>query len=208
MFAQSQATGYQGQSVPSKRKETEPIELDSEDEVELLDQADSDDEMALHSKSKYHDDQAELPRPAAMSQQIRSSKLSTSSCSLTSIQELRRAVKEGKHEALETIIKQHTFVGTVDVKIGLSLIQHGTKLYLVNHNLLCDELFYQLGLKSFGALGRLHLKPPSSMLELLEIAVACEPSIAEAGVTPQEIVKVRMYLQELCARLNKILDHL
>lgn len=34
------------------------------------------------------------------------------------------------------IIQNHTFVGVVDVERGLSLVQHLTKLYLINHQLM------------------------------------------------------------------------
>lgn len=91
---------------------------------------------------------------------------------------------------LDTIFKAHTFVGIIDLYAGQSMIQHGTKLYLVNHHLLCDELFYQLGLRQFGSLGKLHLKPPPSLMELMEIAVAHEPGVEEANMPQAKIVKV------------------
>jgi DNA mismatch repair protein MLH1 len=31
------------------------------------------------------------------------------------------------------IMTKHAFIGVVDRRLGLSLIQHSTKLYLVNH---------------------------------------------------------------------------
>lgn len=40
---------------------------------------------------------------------------------------------DGAHEELTEILQRHTFVGIVDVNKCLSLIQHSTKLYLVNH---------------------------------------------------------------------------
>jgi hypothetical protein len=38
--------------------------------------------------------------------------------------------------ALSEILEMHTFVGIVDFDRCLSLIQHSTKLYLVNHGAL------------------------------------------------------------------------
>lgn len=35
---------------------------------------------------------------------------------------------------LETIIKNHIFVGVADLKSSLSMLQYQTKLYLVNHS--------------------------------------------------------------------------
>ena len=34
---------------------------------------------------------------------------------------------------LSEVLRGHTFVGVVDLDMGLSLVQHETKLYLVNH---------------------------------------------------------------------------
>lgn len=77
-----------------------------------------------------------------------------SSCSLTSILELRKSVQKSVHNGLShrplkwenrrlahltdltEIIRKHTFVGIVDDYRCLSLIQHATKLYLLNHTAL------------------------------------------------------------------------
>jgi DNA mismatch repair protein MLH1 len=82
-------------------------------------------------------------------------KIPTVACKLTSVSQLRNEVKEATHAGqsvacgcflyknlyesdtfgaeIEQIIKNHVFVACVDVASNLSLIQHGTKLYLVNH---------------------------------------------------------------------------
>ncbi|KAF9018152.1 hypothetical protein BDZ89DRAFT_1074184 [Hymenopellis radicata] len=69
-----------------------------------------------------------------------------SECILTSVQTLRKNAIKGKHRLLTEILEKHTFVGIVDVNQCLSLVQHSTNLYLVNHASLAEELFYQLGL--------------------------------------------------------------
>lgn len=53
------------------------------------------------------------------------------------------------------------------------------------------ELFYQLGLRQFGAYGCEILEPPLSIRELLKIAVDAEEGLLEAGCSPGKIIEVR-----------------
>ncbi|KAG8792592.1 DNA mismatch repair protein [Serendipita sp. 398] len=71
--------------------------------------------------------QVEAPVPS------RSKEISESVCRLTSVLELRSEVLVGQHRGMTEIIKEHIFVGIADYERCLSLIQHETKLYLVNH---------------------------------------------------------------------------
>lgn len=84
------------------------------------------------------------------------SRIPESECMLTSVRELRAEVIKRRHvgessafvighqlltlgppfSALTDILQNHTFVGVVDVELGISLLQHSTKLYLVNHSAL------------------------------------------------------------------------
>jgi len=75
-----------------------------------------------------------------------------SDCSLASVKALRQAFVKDKHQRmclyslplyqanfrleLTEILEKHTFVGIVDLERCLSLIQHSTNLYLVNHTAL------------------------------------------------------------------------
>ncbi|KZV99557.1 hypothetical protein EXIGLDRAFT_738920 [Exidia glandulosa HHB12029] len=94
--------------------------------------------------------------------------------SLLSILNLRQAVKDAAHNKLKEIMKDHTFVGLVDAQHALSLVQHGTKLYLLNHAIISEELFYQLGLRQFGAYPRVALNPPPSLRKLVRIGLDAE----------------------------------
>lgn len=87
-------------------------------------------------------------------------------------------------------MKAHTFVGVIDIFTGRSMLQHGTKLFLVDHNALSEELFYQLGLRQFSNLGKLNLKPAPKVRELLEIAIENEPGAEENGLDPRKIINV------------------
>ncbi|KZO89442.1 hypothetical protein CALVIDRAFT_569915, partial [Calocera viscosa TUFC12733] len=115
--------------------------------------------------------------------------ITESQCFLTSVQELRAAVKKGKHSHLAEIIAEHTFVGIASLGLCLTLVQSSTKLFLMNHAALSEELFYQLGLMQFGNIGKLTLEPAPSLEELVRLAVGAEKAIKEQGLNAEKIVK-------------------
>ncbi|KAF4581677.1 DNA mismatch repair protein [Pleurotus pulmonarius] len=133
--------------------------------------------------AKVHDSPAtQSPSP------LKIRDIKESECYLTSVLNLRHALIKGKHKQLTEILEKHTFVGIVDLQRSLSLIQHSTKLYLVNNGALSEELFYQLGLRQFGDLSRMKLQPPPSLRSLLQIAVNAEPSTKQSKLTKDQIV--------------------
>ncbi|TRM60315.1 hypothetical protein BD626DRAFT_504926 [Schizophyllum amplum] len=89
-----------------------------------------------------------------------------SQCRLQSVLTMRKDVEVRRHQQLTEIIQKHIFVGIVDLSKTLSLLQHSTRLYLVNHCALAEELFYQLGVRQFGDLSRMKLSPPPSLRTL------------------------------------------
>ena len=94
---------------------------------------------------------------------------------LTSVRDLRQEVANDCSPECRAIIAGHSFVGCVDRK--LALVQHSTRLYLVNTTTLTRHLFKQLLLRDFGAFGALRLNPPPSVYELALLALDQE----EAG---------------------------
>lgn len=117
---------------------------------------------------------------------------------------------------LDAIMKGHIFVGIVDTVLCQSMIQHQTKLYLVQHAAIAcvqsrrydqagpfhadfsmcrQELFYQLGLRQFGRFSRINLTPPPRLEKLVRLAVdrACADGSAAETVAAQkdDIVQVR-----------------
>lgn len=68
----------------------------------------------------------------------------------------------------------HKFVGCVNKEF--SLMQHQTKLYLVNTTKLSRELFYQLMIFDFGNYGILRLSEPAPIYELALLALDLEES--------------------------------
>ncbi|KAH8829463.1 hypothetical protein DL96DRAFT_1054744 [Flagelloscypha sp. PMI_526] len=133
------------------------------------------------------------PTPSGSSsvQESMYSDVKESECYLTSIKELRGNVKKKKHRETTEILENHTFVGVVDLNRCLSLIQHSTKLYLVNHAVLAEEMFYQLALRQFGNMRRIKLKPAPSLYPLIQLAVATEGEDVEkeCGLPRDEIVQ-------------------
>ncbi|KAH9063209.1 DNA mismatch repair protein MutL [Lactarius vividus] len=111
-----------------------------------------------------------------------------STCYLTSVTTLRDNVKKGKHMELTEILQKHVFVGVVDLVRELSVVQVSTKLYLVNHGALTEELFYQLGLRQFGNFARLKLDPPAPLSPLIKLAVDAEKDTDLSKLTKPQIV--------------------
>lgn len=105
-----------------------------------------------------------------------SSTLPLSPCTLTSIVNLRQNIATSAHTGLADILSSHTFVGVVDLAHGTSLIQHSTRLYLVNHDDLVEEWVYQGVVRQFGALRRVAVQGA-----IATGAAARDPTAAEAA---------------------------
>ena len=100
------------------------------------------------------------------------------------------------------ILAKHTFVGVVDAPRCLSLVQHHTRLYLLNHGALAAELFFQLGLRQFGNFSRIRLDPAPDMRTLITLAVDTEEGVEESGLSKEEVVKVGLFVLRHCGRVN------
>ncbi|CEH14557.1 DNA mismatch repair protein-MLH1 family [Ceraceosorus bombacis] len=130
-------------------------------------------------------------RPVDVRQSVRKAPqaVAESECSLTSVRELRAQIVKVRHVALTEVLKNHTFVGVVDPTMALTLIQHETKLYLINHAAIIEEFAYQLVMRQFGSFATLKLDPPPDIRRLIRIAADLEPDIEEAGMSIDEIVE-------------------
>ena len=93
---------------------------------------------------------------------------------LTSMRNLRKSIDEQEHPALKDLLEDHIFVGCVDR--SKALIQHSTKLYLVNATNLSKELFYQIVLFNFGNFGFVRLTNPAPIYDLVLMALDNEQS--------------------------------
>ena len=80
-------------------------------------------------------------------------------------------IKSSRHDGLEQMLKALTFVGVVDG--DYSCIQSGTKLLLLDHTYLAQELFYQLAVRQFAVMPRILLANPVPLREYLIAALDC-----------------------------------
>lgn len=93
---------------------------------------------------------------------------------LSSIKELRTEITENTHKGLQEMLQNHSFVGCVNPQ--WTLIQHHTKLYLLNTTKLSQELFYQILIYDFGNFGVLRLSTPAPLYDLAMLALHSEES--------------------------------
>ncbi|GAA6021194.1 hypothetical protein JCM11491_001602 [Sporobolomyces phaffii] len=132
-------------------------------------------------------------------------RISQSECSLTSVKTLRTRIIEERNEELDRLFKNHIFVGVADLQTGRSLIQHETKLYLVKHNAVAEQLFYQLTVRQFGRFNRIKLRPPPSLAKLIRMGVEKEyPRDGTVKLSVNEIVdKIHGRLVEAKAMIDE-----
>ncbi|KAL8966422.1 MAG: hypothetical protein Q9197_005992 [Variospora fuerteventurae] len=109
-------------------------------------------------------------------------------CRLTTVKELRAAVRDAMHNSLTEIFASHTYVGLVDPLRRLAAIQYGIKLFLVDYGMICNEYFYQVGLTDFGNFGVLKFESPLSIKALIEVAVSVHKAKAPENDMPWEDV--------------------
>ncbi|GLC43233.1 DNA mismatch repair protein [Pleodorina starrii] len=78
-------------------------------------------------------------------------------------------VEGGTHAGLGEVLREHTFVGMADG--SLALLQHGTRLYLVDVGGLSRDMFYQLALRRWDQPLCLALEPPPLVSELVGLGL-------------------------------------
>nr|XP_061794235.1 DNA mismatch repair protein Mlh1-like [Nerophis lumbriciformis] len=93
---------------------------------------------------------------------------------LNSVKELRSEIRDNAHKGLQEMLQNHSFVGCVNPE--WTLIQHHTKLYLLNITTLSQELFYQILIYDFGNFGVLRLSTPAPIYDLAMLALDSEES--------------------------------
>ncbi|OAV95319.1 hypothetical protein PTTG_03631 [Puccinia triticina 1-1 BBBD Race 1] len=131
----------------------------------------NEDQLGSQTPALTSNSSSQAPQPTS-----HTVKIEESVCLLKSVQDLRQEIKSKSDNDLENLIRHHTFVGVVDTQKGYSCIQHETRLYLIYHFSLCEELFYQLGVRQFGSFDRIQLKPTVPVKTLVTLAVESEPS--------------------------------
>jgi len=112
---------------------------------------------------------------------------------LTSIRNLRAAVRESMHANLTEVFASHTYVGLVDPCRRIVAIQGGVKLFLIDYGMICNEYFYQLGLTDFGNFGTIKFEPPLDVRALISIAVERERALEkpeDEGVPWEDVAEL------------------
>ncbi|KAK2790423.1 DNA mismatch repair protein [Onygenales sp. PD_12] len=93
---------------------------------------------------------------------------------LTSVKNLRAAVRSSMHNNLTELFASLTYVGLVDERRRIAAIQSGVKLFLVDYGMVSNEFFYQIGLTDFGNFGKINLESSPKLIDLLYLAAAAE----------------------------------
>ncbi|KAG9274816.1 DNA mismatch repair protein Mlh1 isoform X2 [Astyanax mexicanus] len=121
---------------------------------------------------------------------------------LSSIKELRSEITDQTHKGLQEMLQNHSFVGCVNPQ--WSLIQHHTKLYLLNTSKLSQELFYQILIYDFGNFGVLRLSSPAPLYELAMLALDSE----ESGWTEEDGPKegLAQYIVDFLKKKSEMLE--
>ncbi|XP_023681471.1 DNA mismatch repair protein Mlh1 [Paramormyrops kingsleyae] len=121
---------------------------------------------------------------------------------LTSIKELRAQISELSHTGLQEMLQNHTFVGCVTPQ--WSLIQHQTKLYLLDTTKFSRELFYQILVYDFGNFGVLRLSSPAPLYDLAMLALEMEESGWSEEDGPKE--GLAQYIVEFLQKKAEMLE--
>ncbi|PIA47206.1 hypothetical protein AQUCO_01400116v1 [Aquilegia coerulea] len=111
---------------------------------------------------------------------------------LTSVQELLSDIDSKCHSDLLDIVKHCTYVGMADDV--MALLQHNTRLYLVNVVNLSKELMYQQVLRRFAHFNAIQLSDPAPLYELITMALKEEELDSEC--------KGNDHLKEKIAEMN------
>ena len=83
---------------------------------------------------------------------------------LASVKNLRKIIEDSSHSGLRELVANHTFVGCADREFAL--LQHATKLFVVNIGELTQHLFHQLMLLNFGNANVIGLDPPVDIKDM------------------------------------------
>ncbi|KAL0034722.1 hypothetical protein WJX77_003881 [Trebouxia sp. C0004] len=109
---------------------------------------------------------------ASQSRQVRQRQNPEEPCDLTSIRQLLDEVTQDTHEGLSEVLRKHTYVGMADET--LALLQHGTRLYLLNVAALSRDMFYQQALRRFDNMSSIKIHGAAKIADLAMLAVELE----------------------------------
>ncbi|XP_019110135.2 DNA mismatch repair protein Mlh1 [Larimichthys crocea] len=162
-------------------QQADSIEVDEIDDADMLEGlTEQEAEVAEREEENANGVQRKRPRKEQQLQEEDDEDLTAAATpkrrviKLNSIKELRAEITENTHKGLQEMLQNHSFVGCVNPQ--WTLIQHHTKLYLLNTTNLSQELFYQILLYDFGNFGVLRLSTPAPLYDLAMLALDSEGS--------------------------------
>jgi DNA mismatch repair protein MLH1 len=85
-------------------------------------------------------------------------------CELSSVKEVLEGFSRQGHSQLAEVLRQHTYIGVADER--RIMLQHQTKLYLLDVTVLSRDMFFQQVFRRFGGFDCLRLSEPASLEEL------------------------------------------
>ncbi|XP_053189419.1 DNA mismatch repair protein Mlh1 [Scomber japonicus] len=159
------------------------VDMDDTDDADMLQALDEQEaEVPQNDKESSvsaHDVQRKRPRTEQQQEKQDEDQMVAATSKrrvikLNSIKELRTEITENTHKGLQEMLQNHSFVGCVNPQ--WTLIQHHTKLYLLNTSKLSQELFYQILIYDFGNFGVLRLSTPAPLYDLAMLALESEES--------------------------------
>ncbi|CAG9465542.1 unnamed protein product [Pedinophyceae sp. YPF-701] len=103
---------------------------------------------------------------------VRQRRTAGGATNLASVQDLLQEAEARKHAGLAEIVRENTFVGLVEP--SLALLQHKTKLLLVDMAALTKDMFYQQVLRRWEHFGRIRLREPANIEEAVHMALEYE----------------------------------
>ncbi|KMZ57672.1 hypothetical protein ZOSMA_83G00490 [Zostera marina] len=125
------------------------------------------------------------------------------SADLTSLHELLNEIDQNTHSSLLDIVKNCTYVGMADDIFAL--IQHDTRLYLVNVVNVSEELMYQQVLRRFAHFNAIQLSDPAPIHELIMMALSEENAECE-DVESEDFNKIAEMNTELLKQKAELLQ--
>ncbi|XP_013860910.1 DNA mismatch repair protein Mlh1 isoform X2 [Austrofundulus limnaeus] len=185
--------GPSGGQTETRTDKPDCVEMEEEEEEESVQEGPEEEEEVQRKRPRTEEEEEELTAAAAPRRRA---------IKLSSVKELRAEITENTHKGLQEMLRSHSFVGCVDPQ--WTLVQHHTKLYLLNSTRLSQELFYQILVFDFGNFGVLRLSEPAPLYDLAMLALDSE----ESGWTEEDGPKegLAQYIVDFLRRKAEMLE--
>ncbi|XP_049927044.1 DNA mismatch repair protein Mlh1 [Epinephelus moara] len=201
------AGGPSSREATTKTAQPDSIEMEEMDDTDLL-EALAEQEAEVPKSGEDNGVQRKRPRKEQQQLEEEDEDLTAAATpkrrviKLNSVKELRAEITENTHTGLQEMLQNHSFVGCVNPQ--WTLIQHHTKLYLLNTTKLSQELFYQILIYDFGNFGVLRLSTPAPLYDLAMLALDSE----ESGWTEEDGPKegLAQYIVDFLKKKSEMLE--